>query len=295
MARNIPNPPEAQPSTTGHEWDGIQELDNPLPRWWLWIFYACIAWSVLYWIAMPTWPIGGPAERGDYTKGLLGYSQRASLERSLSAARQRQQAFVDKIRALPLTAIAADRDLAAFAVAGGRSAFSVNCSQCHGTGAAGSVGYPNLNDDDWLWGGKLGDIHKTISFGIRSDHDETHESQMPAFLKDEVLTKTQIEDLAALVLSLSGTETEPAILTRARPLYQENCASCHRDDGKGNRELGAPDLTDKIWLYGGDRQSITRMISDSRAGVMPAWTGRLPPETLKMLAIFVHSLGGGER
>ncbi len=285
----------AGPATTGHEWDGIEELDNPLPRWWRWVFYATVIWSVGYWIAMPSWPTGGTDERGGYTKGVLGYSQRESLERSLAAARERQRELVDQIAALPVEDIARDPELSAFAFAGGRSAFAVNCSQCHGTGAAGSPGYPNLNDDDWIWGGRLGDIHRTIRYGIRSDHEETRDSLMPAFLTDEMLGEAQIEDLATYVLSLSGAEADKAAVARAKPLYEENCASCHGETGAGNREFGSPRLTDRIWLYGGDRESIVRMIARSRAGAMPGWEGRLPAETLKMLAVYVHALGGGER
>ena len=275
--------------TTGHEWDGIEELNTPLPRWWLWVFYATIVWSVAYWIVMPAWPLVS-----SYTKGVIGYSQRAVVTRQVERTKAAQSEFLKKIAAQPVDAVRRDPELLQFALAGGRSAFAVNCSQCHGSGAAGSVGYPNLNDDDWLWGGKAEEIYGSIRYGIRSGHEDERISAMPAFLRDEVLTAAQIDDVAEFVLSLTKRGTNGGAANRGRALFAEHCAACHRENGTGNKEFGAPNLTDSIWLYGGDRAAIVDIISNARNGVMPAWEGRLSPEILKMLSVYVHSLGGGE-
>jgi cytochrome c oxidase cbb3-type subunit III len=275
--------------TTGHSWDGIKELDNPLPRWWLWVWIVCIIWAIGYWIAMPAWPLVS-----GYTKGVLGYSQRATVTRQIAEAREAQSALRSRIAAASLVEIRSDPELLEFALAGGKSAFAVNCSQCHGSGAAGAKGFPNLNDDVWLWGGRLKDIEQSISFGIRADHEETRLGDMPAFLRDETLTRAQIGDVAEYVLSLSGRAEDAAAAKRGAPVFAENCAACHKDDGTGNREVGAPDLRDAIWLYGGDRKTIVKTVSQGRRGVMPAWEGRLDAVLRKQLAVYVHSLGGGE-
>ena len=289
MADNTSKDPDADLPTTGHEWDGIREFDKPLPRWWLWTFYACIVWSVAYWIAMPSWPL-----ISSYTKGVLGYSQRLTLKDEMQAAQAAQGKFRDRIAALSLAEIRSDPELLNFALAGGKSAFAVNCSQCHGRGAAGFVGYPNLNDDAWLWGGRLEDIHQTIRTGIRSDHPDTRVSAMPAFLKDEVLNREQIGFVTEYVLSLSGQQHDAAAARKGAPLFAEQCVACHQKDGTGNRELGAPNLTDAIWLYGGDRATVAETVSYSRQGMMPAWESRLDAVTVKQLALYVHSLGGGQ-
>lgn len=275
--------------TTGHEWDGIRELNNPLPRWWLWTFYACCIWALAYWIVMPAWPL-----ISSHTEGFLGYSSRAQLAKSVERARDAQSVYLDRIDAASLEQIAADQELLDFALAGGRSAFAVNCSQCHGSGAAGFVGYPNLNDDDWIWGGDLDAISHTIHFGIRSDHDETRFNEMPAYGRDELLTREEIDDVAEYVLSLSNNGSDAVAAARGEVTFAEQCSACHMEDGGGNYELGAPNLRDAIWLYGGDKSAVVESITNSRAGMMPAWTGRLDEATIKKLAIYVHSLGGGE-
>ena len=275
--------------TTGHEWDGIKELNTPLPRWWLWTFYATCLWALAYWIGMPAWPL-----ISSHTTGLIGYSSRAQLAKSVAEAREAQGAFLDRIEAASLEEIVADQELLEFAMAGGGSAFAVNCSQCHGSGAAGFVGYPNLNDDDWIWGGDLEAISHTIHFGIRSDHDETRFNEMPAYGRDELLTREEINDVAEYVLSLSGSGEDAAAAARGEVTFAEQCSACHMENGEGDYELGAPNLTDAIWLYGGDKAAVVDSIANSRAGMMPAWTGRLDEATIKQLAIYVHSLGGGE-
>ena len=274
--------------TTGHEWDGIKELDNPLPRWWLWIFYGCIAWSILYWIAMPAWPL-----IDSYTTGMLGWSQRARLADQMAAVEQGHAVYNDRIAAASLEEIRTDPELLNFALASGASAFAVNCSQCHGSGAQGFVGYPNLNDDAWLWGGTLDDIRRTIAYGIRSDHPETRFNQMPAFLTDGLLRPAEVRDIAGHVLALGGATVDAEAAARGAALFADQCAVCHGDAGKGNPELGAPDLTDAVWLYGGDLETVVASIAYSRTAVMPAWETRLAPATITSLAIYVHSLVGG--
>ncbi len=275
--------------TTGHEWDGIKELNKPLPKWWLWVLYATIIWSVAYWIAMPSWPLVS-----NYTKGLLGYSQRSVVANSIADARAAQSQFLERIAATDLAGIKADPELLQFALAGGQAAFGDNCAPCHGRGAQGFVGYPNLNDDAWLWGGTLDDIHHTLNVGIRSGHPDTRDNAMPAFGRDQLLEPAQISDVTDYVLSLSGLDADKEAAERGKVIFEEQCAACHGEDGKGMTELGSPNLTDGIWLYGGTRDDITDVIRNSRAGVMPAWDGRLSPETIKQLAVFVHSLGGGQ-
>jgi cytochrome c oxidase cbb3-type subunit 3 len=287
VAHETSGPPAQK--TTGHDWDGITEYDRPTPKWWLWVLYATILWSVAYWIAMPAWPLVS-----GYTRGLLGYSQRQELAAEMAASRATQEKYRALVREAPLDRILADPEMQEFALAGGRSAFAVNCSQCHGQGAEGSKGFPNLNDDDWLWGGTLADIERSIRFGIRSGHAEARESQMPAFLKDQLLKPAQIADVAEFVLALSDRATDRAAATRGRAIFAENCASCHGENGQGNPEVGAPSVRDAIWLFGGDKRSIVASISNPARGVMPAWEGRLDPVTIKVLTVYVHSLGGGK-
>ncbi len=275
--------------TTGHEWDGIKELNNPLPRWWLWTFYISIVWAIGYWIVMPAWPL-----ISGYTTGVIGYSSRATVVERIEEARAAQSKFVQGIAAASLEEIRKDPELLDFALAGGRSAFSVNCSQCHGRGAAGSPGYANLNDDAWLWGGSLDAISRTIQYGIRSGHDETRFGDMPAFVTDETLTRAQAGDVTDYVLSLSGTAGDAGAVARGAEVFAENCVDCHQPGGTGNPELGAPNIADSIWLYGGERATVLESVAKGRAGNMPAWTGRLAPATIKQLAVYVHSLGGGQ-
>lgn len=276
--------------TTGHEWDGIRELDTPMPRWWLWTYYATIIFSIGYVIVYPAIPLVSTA-----TKGLFGYSSRAEVAKEMVVARESQSARLTQISEKSLEEIRKDPDLFQFAVAGGSSAYRVNCIQCHGAGAAGGGIYPNLNDDDWLWGGKLEDIHTTLKHGIRFAYDEdTRSSEMPAFGRDEILEKTDIIDAAEFVLKLSNQDHDAAAAARGATIYADNCAACHGEQGQGDPEQGAPNLADAIWFYGGTRAELVAQISNPKQGVMPAWQGRLDAVTLKQLAVYVHSLGGGE-
>jgi cytochrome c oxidase cbb3-type subunit III len=275
--------------TTGHEWDGIKELNTPLPRWWLWVLYATIIWSVGYWVLYPAWPT-----LTGYTQGVLNQSQRDDVAKAVQALKSERAELGQKLAAASLEQIEANPDLLQFAREAGKSAFGDNCATCHGSGAQGFKGYPNLNDDVWLWGGKLEDIKRTIVVGVRSTHPETRLSAMPAFGRDKLLETAQINDLTEYVVSLSGAKADAQAVARVTTLYAEQCASCHGADGKGLREFGAPNLTDKEWLYGGTREEIKAQIVNARGGVMPTWGQRLDPITIDALAVYVHSLGGGE-
>jgi cytochrome c oxidase cbb3-type subunit III len=277
-------------ATTGHEWDGIKELNTPLPRWWVITFYATILWAVGYWIVYPAWPL-----LWSNTTGILHYSSRAEVAIELANLEKIRGEKMAALGSASLVDIEKDPALLALARARGKTVFGDNCAPCHGSGGAGAKGFPNLNDDDWLWGGSLDQIMQTIQFGARSGHDKAHESAMLAFGKDGILKKDEIVTVANYVRSLSGLDTSPGYeAAKGQKIFAENCTSCHGEAGKGNQELGAPNLTDKIWLYGSDEQTIIETITNGRAGVMPAWTGRLDPTTIKALAVYAHSLGGGQ-
>jgi len=276
--------------TTNHEWDGIRELDNPLPRWWLWTFYATIIWSIGYWVLYPAWPLAT-----SYTAGILGYSQRDVVTEQVAASREALRVYDDQILAGDLSDVPGNPELHSVALAGGESAFGDNCAPCHGRGAQGFKGYPNLLDDEWLWGGTLDDIRYTLRHGIRWDgDDDTRLNDMPKFLDDGILTTAEVADTTQYVLALSGREVDAEAAARGQEIYVAQCVTCHMADGKGNKELGSPDLTDAIWLYGGDEADVYASIAHSRRGVMPAWQERLDEATIAKLALYVHSLGGGE-
>jgi cytochrome c oxidase cbb3-type subunit III len=276
-------------TTTCHGWDGIKELNTPLPRWWVITFYLTIVWAVGYWVVYPAWPM-----LWGHTTGLLHYSSRADVAVELANLERTRGDKMAALGAASLADIERDPALLALARARGKTAFGDNCAPCHGSGGAGAKGYPNLNDDDWLWGGTLDQIMQTIQFGARSGHAKTHEGAMLAFGKEGVLKKDQIVTVANYVRSLSGLPTRQGYDDKAgAKIFAENCAVCHGDAGKGNQELGAPNLADKIWLYGSDEATLIETITNGRSGVMPAWVGRLDPSTVKALAVYVHSLGGG--
>ncbi|MDP1631022.1 MAG: cytochrome-c oxidase, cbb3-type subunit III [Caulobacter sp.] len=273
--------------TTGHEWDGIRELDNPLPRWWLWVFWACVLFSIGYWVAMPAWPgVSG------YTKGLLGQSDRREVAASLVDLRALRGAESGRLTSASLEQIEQDPELQTYALALGQSVFGDNCATCHGAGGAGAKGYANLRDDVWLWGGSLEDIRHTIEFGIRSEDPQTRMSAMPAFGRDGLLQPAQVADLTEYVVGLSGRPASKAAVARAAPVFAEQCVSCHGPAGKGDQAVGAPDLTDGDWLYGSDRASISAQIHNGRGGVMPAWGRRFDPQTIKALAVYIHANSG---
>ncbi len=279
--------------TTGHEWDGIKELDTPMPRWWVWTFYATIVFAIGYVIYYPAIPMLTTS-----SVGLSGITARGNVEHELAAVRKAKAGLEDKLVKTSLEDVAKDEDLYRFAVAGGKSLFKVYCSQCHGSGAEGAPGYPNLNDDDWLWGGDLQSIRTTIAHGVRSaDDEETRISEMPGFGRDEILETANIGEVTEYVLQISGKDHDKTKAEAGKAVFAENCAACHGDDGRGNRELGAPNLADALALYGTTREQLTRQINAPRHGVMPAWLNRLGlgEAQVRQLALYVHGLGGGEK
>ncbi len=285
---------ETQVPTTGHDWDGIQELDNPMPRWWVWVFYATIAWGLGYTVLYPAWPLVNGA-----TQGLWGDSvkNRTEVAAEIAAWDARNAEIKAKLVATDLDAIKDDPALASYAENAGAAVFRTNCAQCHGAGAAGvqSLGYPNLLDNDWLWGGTLEDILTTVTHGIRNTTDpEARYSEMPKWGVDGLLEAEQIDDVTEYVLQISGQDHDAAKAAAGQEVFLENCAACHGEEGKGDRAQGAPDLTDRIWLYGGTREAIRHSVFYSRFGVMPNWNARLSEDDMRAVAYYVHSLGGGE-
>jgi cytochrome c oxidase cbb3-type subunit 3 len=278
--------------TTGHEWDGLRELNNPAPRWWLWVFIVTVIWSIGYWVIYPAWPTISGA-----TKGNWEWTQYKELKDSQSQITARRSKYAERFHGASLEEIRNDAELYEFARVGGAAAFKENCAACHGTGAAGGKGYPNLNDDDWLWGGTLAQIHETIRVGVNSGHDETRGTQMPAFGRDGLLTPEQITDVVEYTekLHLGDKANVTESYTRGEKVFADSCAACHGPGGTGNAELGAPRLNDEIWLWGGDRQSIHNTVLNAHTGVMPAWDHRMDADAIKALSIYVHSLGGGQQ
>ena len=290
-AKQVKKAPGEVP-TTGHEWDGIQEFDNPMPRWWVWVFYATIVWGIGYTIAYPAWPLIEGA-----TQGYLGQKTRADVEAEIKRFDDANAPIKAKLVAAPLDQIATNDELKQYAMGAGASIFKNNCAQCHGAGAAGvqGKGYPNLLDNDWLWGGTVADIHATVTHGIRNTTDaDARYSEMPKFGADGLLEEAQIGDVVEYVLQLSGQEHDAAKATAGATVFADNCAACHAEDGKGDRTQGAPNLTDAIWLYGGDRDTITQTVTYARFGVMPNWAPRLTEDQIRSVAVYVHALGGGE-
>jgi len=274
-------------ATTGHEWDGIKELNTPLPKWWLYILYATIVWAIGYWVLYPAIPLPG-----GHTPGIWGWSSRGAVTADLQDLQAQRAGMVGQLNKSTLQQIAADPKLAEFARAYGRSAFGVNCAPCHGANGQGSKGYPNLTADRWLWGGSLDQISQTITHGARSGDPDGHEGNMPSFGKDGILTKDQIGQVANYVYSMTHPTKED--VSAGQKLFADNCAACHGDNAKGNPDVGAPNLTTKIWLYGGDVATIQETVFGGRGGHMPAWGSKLDPATIKALTVYVHSLGGGQ-
>jgi len=287
-----PTPPprqEGDPDTTGHVWDGIEEFDNPMPRWWLWCFYLTIVWGVAYSIAYPAWPLISSA-----TSGLLGYSTRGEVVEEIAAVEARNEGINMQLASAELTEISANPELNTYATSAGAAVYRTWCTQCHGSGAAGAVGYPNLLDDDWLWGGDIEAIHATISHGIRNEEDDdARYSEMPAF--GDILEAEEITSVVNYVMSISGgAPVDPAQVTAGAEVYLDNCSACHGEQALGDVDQGAPNLADAIWLYGGDYDTLIETVTYSRYGVMPPWTQRLSEAEIRAVAVYVHQLGGGE-
>lgn len=279
--------------TTGHEWDGIKELDTPLPRWWLYIFYASIVAAVIYWALMPAWPIGN-----GYTHGLLNWSDRRNVAAEVHSLEASRAPMFERLARASSADLARDPELQEFARAAGESAFGDNCQTCHGAGGAGRPGFPVLADDVWIWGGSMDDIEHTLRVGIRSGHPDARMSMMPSFGRDHLLTADQIGDATEYVISISSARSrlnpDMRAAERGALVYNEQCAACHGATGAGTRALGAPSLQDDVWLYGGSREEIRRQIEFGRGGVMPSWERRFDDGTLRALAYYVHEMGGGE-
>jgi cytochrome c oxidase cbb3-type subunit 3 len=289
---------EGDPETTGHVWDGIKEFNNPLPRWWLWTLYATIVWAIAYTVMYPAWPLVNGA-----TPGVLGFSTRGNVVEDIQRFEDMNADVRARITEVELATINPDEnpDLYNYAIQGGRATFATFCSQCHGSGAAGvqASGYPNLLDDDWLWGGTIDDIHYTISHGIRNEDDvDARYSEMTAF--DEILTDEEIASVVQYVRNISNQEADATLAAAGEEVFLNNCSACHMDEGTGDTFLGAPNLTDAIWLYGGSEDAIEHTVRYSRFGVMPPWSadaseaGRLSEAEVRSVAVYVHSLGGGE-
>lgn len=276
--------------TTGHEWDGLKELNTPLPKWWLYVFFACIAWAAVFCVLYPSFPYGT-----GYFKGLVGYSQRKAVDADVAAIAGVRKAYMDRIAALDFAAIKADPQILEVALIGGQAAFATNCQPCHGAGGAGRPGYPALAAGAWIWGGSLKAIQQTVTHGIRSGDPDARTSAMPRFGADEMLKPAEIEQIASYVWSAFYGHTTPnEDVSAGAKLFAENCATCHGDKGQGGREMGAPRLASKVHLYGDLRESIVNQITLPRQGVMPNWNTRLDTATIKAVTLYVHSLGGGE-
>jgi len=274
--------------TTGHSYDGIEELNTPLPRWWLWTFYLTIVWGVIWTILYPAWPLIHGA-----TPGILHWSTRADVAAEIKTHEAKNAPLVTELDSANLATLDPNSALYHYATERGAAVFRANCIQCHGAGAAGAVGYPNLRDDDWLWGGSQDEVLYTITHGVRNTSDEdARYSQMPAF--GEILSQEEISDVVEFVYSLSHKDFDAGMAEKGKTLFADNCASCHGEEAKGGRDFGAPNLTDRIWLYGGDRATLTHTVTYARFGVMPAWGQRLSEADVRSVAVYVHSLGGGE-
>jgi cytochrome c oxidase cbb3-type subunit 3 len=285
-----PTTTKPQVETTGHTWDGIEEYNNPLPRWWLWTFYLTIFWGLVYTILYPAWPLVDRA-----TQGLWGGNPRIDVVAEIEKFDAANSAIEAKLVAADLTAISADPELLGYATNAGGAVFKTWCAQCHGSGAAGAKGYPNLIDNDWLWGGTIEDIHLTVQHGIRNTEDaDARYSEMPKFGADELLEPAQIDQVVQYVLQISGQDHDAALAAEGATVFADNCSACHMEGGTGDRMQGAPNLTDAIWLYGGDAAALTETVTNARFGVMPAWSGRLSEADIRAVATWVHSRGGGE-
>lgn len=267
---------------TGHEWDGITELDTPVPwaaRWALWI---SIAIAALFWVFYPSFPLVT-----DYAKGVLGYSSRAEVSHALAKADALRADRFARFVQEDITALAQDPTLEERYGGAISKLYADNCAACHRADLSGQTGFPNLRDDHWLWSGAPEEIEITIRHGINAADDDTRSAQMPAFGRDQILDKPQISDVTEFVMSLSGKEHDAGAAGRGQIVFEENCAGCHGEDGRGGLEIGAPDLGDARWIYGGSRDEIHESIYRGRQGVMPAWNGRLNDAQIRMLALYL--------
>jgi cytochrome c oxidase cbb3-type subunit III len=276
--------------TTGHEWDGIKELNTPLPKWWLYSFYACIVFAFGMFILYPSIPYGP-----GYFHGILGYSQRAGVDAEVAKLTALRKGSMDKIATLSFAEIKADPALLAVALTDGRAVFATNCQPCHGGGGGGRPGYPALAAGNWIWGGTLAEIQQTVTHGIRSGDPDARQSAMPRFGADGILKPEEVQQVADYVwAAFYGHPTAGQDVSVGARIFAENCAACHGNEGLGGHEVGAPRLASQIHLYGATRDAIVAQVTLPKQGVMPNWNTRLDPATIKAVTLYVHSLGGGE-
>lgn len=279
--------------TTGHSFDGIEEYDNQIPTWWKIAFIICIIVAIAYALIFPSFPY----HKGNFA-GLLNWTSKQKLEKDLNETSISRKQQYEKLKTLSFDEIRKDANLKEFAIKGASYFFQDNCVPCHGKGGAGQKGgFPVLVDDDWIWGGKIEQIYQTINYGIRNSNPNSRQNAMTKFGVDGILNKDQIDDVADYVFSLSNKNYQAAALKiqSGKEIFAKNCISCHGVNAKGNKELGAPNLTDKIWIYGGEKKDIVAQVYSPKMGAMPAWGERLDPEIIKMLTIYVYELGGGEK
>jgi len=253
--------------TTGHSFDGITEYNNPLPRWWLWLFYLTIAFGLCYLTLYPG--------LGKYP-GYLHWTSHGAHDQEQMEYEKQYAPMYAAYYAVPLEKLAKDSS----ALQVGNHLFEINCAACHGSDARGARGFPNLTDKDWLHGGSPQQIEETILNG--------RDGQMPAW--GPILGEQGVKEVANYALSLSDRKVDPALATVGKPRFAAMCAACHGGDGKGNQAIGAPNLTDTIWLYGGDEATVIKTITFGRNGHMPAWKDTLGPERVHLLAAYVWSL-----
>lgn len=276
--------------TTGHEWNGIKELDTPVPRGVLMFLIVTHLFAILWWVLMPTWPLGDT-----YTKGLLKTDQHKTVAQELHAAQVSKAAWLDKIKTAPFSELQADEALMGFVKRTGNQLFGDNCAACHGRDAKGAANYPDLTDEDWIWGGGPEKIAETLRVGVNAPHKESRSSQMPAFGQDSLLDAAQVKSVSSYVFSLSNpafsTPKNVAMIEAGRELFVGNCAACHGENAQGNAEMGAPNLTDRTWIYGGKLEELVASIHGGRQGHMPTWDARLSSSDIKILSLYVHSLG----
>lgn len=271
--------------TTGHEWNGIKELNTPVPRVVYFFLTVAVLFAIGYWILMPAWPLGTT-----YTKGLLGNDQRRIVAASLKDAAGDRNTWTKKIETEGYSAIQSDPALMEIVRETGHTLFGNNCAACHGLDAKGGPGFPNLTTSSWLWGGKPEDIFNTIRVGINAAHKDTHVSQMPAFGHDQMLPRADILNVVTFVYSLSNPNAkniDPKRVEAGKKIFAANCVSCHGEDARGNPELGAPNLADKFWIYGGNLETIDTTVWGGRQGHMPTWEGRLSELDRKILTLYL--------
>ena len=271
--------------TTGHEWNGLKELNTPVPRVLYFFLTLALLFSVGYWVLMPAWPLGVA-----YTKGLLGIDQRALVSASLQDAALERSVWSMRIETEDLAKIQSDPKLMSVVRETGSTLFGNNCAACHGVDAKGGPGFPNLTTNSWLWGGKPEDIFNTIRVGVNSTHPDTHVSQMPAFGRDQMIARQDVLKVASFVYSLShpdAKDIDPARIDAGKAIFAANCVACHGPDAKGNPEVGAPNLTDRFWIYGGDFETIDTTVWGGRQGHMPTWEDRLSKLDRKILTLYL--------